>query len=230
VHLDASKATAAELPQLGAIVTTTVSIAKAVAPPATPAPPSPQASVPPPAGPATEPAPTTPPEDPGTPPVEAPPGSVAQAPPPPPCAPPPVPLTSPKPSPVTLWQQSLRVDGQVTAGLDVEGIVQAACLQPAGLVLSADDLRESGKDLTLAVAPGIDLSRLLPGQAINATVTIGADGAYTLTGLSSDWGRKAADDGSQALGDQIPRRLRAARSSVTWRGWTRRPFVIAPRP
>jgi hypothetical protein len=226
------------LPPLGAQVTATVAI-KPAAPARASASVADQGETESPAAepPATDPQPPT---DPVTPAPELPvvPSLPAKV-----CTPPPTPFTPPRPPASLLWQKSLRIDGQGTGSQDVEGIVQAVCSDPAVLLVSADDLRESAQDLTIALSPPLDLSGVAPGEAVDATATLGEDGTYTLTGLSSDWGRKAADDPALALGDQGARLARTRRppdakrrrptavmSSVRWRGWSRLPFVIAPRP
>jgi hypothetical protein len=72
---------------------------------------------------------------------------------------------------------------------------------PAGLVLSADDVREAGRDLpALGVPAGIDQARLARGQAVQVAADIGSDGKLTLTGITSDQGAAGADDASQGQG------------------------------
>lgn len=98
-------------------------------------------------------------------------------------------------------------DRQVAADLlgysDFEGVVQAVCTTPARLVISADDVRESGVDLRIAIPKDIELSGIEAGQAVDATAEI-ADktGALELTGLSSEDGVSGADDPAAAFGDQ----------------------------
>jgi hypothetical protein len=55
---------------------------------------------------------------------------------------------------------------------DLEGIVQSVDTTAHTLVLSADDIREDGTDITMTAAPSIDLAALKPGQTIGATTTI----------------------------------------------------------
>ena len=63
-----------------------------------------------------------------------------------------------------LWQSSLEVKDHFDYS-DFEGIVMA-CPETGKLVLSADDIREAGSDLTFTAAPGIDLSKLNLGQSV----------------------------------------------------------------
>jgi hypothetical protein len=84
-----------------------------------------------------------------------------------------------------------------------EGIVQSACRRE--LVLSADDVRESGADISLPLAKssGIDLDSVSPGDVVDATGTIDAKtAALELTGISSDEGLQRADDAELNQGDQ----------------------------
>jgi hypothetical protein len=100
-----------------------------------------------------------------------------------------------------LTQTAVNVTGQTTAA-SIEAVVQTVC--PGGspkLVLSADDLRESGRDLAeLAVPAGFDLSKLTPGEPVEAAVDIAADGTLNPTGITSDLGSAGADDATQGQG------------------------------
>jgi hypothetical protein len=110
-------------------------------------------------------------------------------------------LPSQPPGTPALTQTSANVTGQ-TQSSTVEAVVQTVC--PNGspkLVLSADDLRESGRDLApLAVPSGIDLSKLTPGEAVQGDMTIAADGTLALAGITSDTGTAGASDASQGQG------------------------------
>ena len=109
----------------------------------------------------------------------------------------------PAPAVVTkeLTQTSMSVSGQA-ASATLESVVQTRC--PVGaprLILSADDVRESGRDLApLAVPAGIDPNRLNPGQAVQAAIDVAGDGTLTLEGITSDQGAAGADDASQGQG------------------------------
>jgi hypothetical protein len=207
VHVQPATPQAAQLPGLGALVTVGVTIAEPEtaatgAPPAGTATPPAETATPP-AGTATPPTGTAaPPTATPTPPA-APPSPAAQ---PPPCPAPPAPIVPAKPSAVQLWQTGLQIAGQASGPVDLEGIVQASCPAPRQLLLSADDIREGAQDLTLGSAdPGIEFSRVLPGQPIDVTAALGADGSYLITGLAGDQGRKGADDPSTGQGDQATR-------------------------
>jgi hypothetical protein len=176
VHPDPSAAAPA-LPQLGAYATVSVQIEKppvGAGPPPAPAP-----------GEATAPAP---------PPAPAPPAPTACAPDPaaPPAIPPPV---------AVLWQRELDADGAPFASSDFAAVVTAICPAEAKLALSADDLRQSGKDVVFTVPKAIDLTGLAVGDSVAAAAAIEADGSLRLTGLASDERTRGADDPSAAQGD-----------------------------
>jgi hypothetical protein len=110
-------------------------------------------------------------------------------------------LPSPPITPTAgLVQTSLAIKPEPAQVADIEAVVQAIC--PGWVVLSADDIRESGRDLLPVAAPGLDLARLQPGQAVYANVGVGGDAAHTLTlsGITSDHGLIGADDPSQGQG------------------------------
>jgi hypothetical protein len=102
-----------------------------------------------------------------------------------------------------LTQQKLAPPPEPLGYSDFEGIVETTCSNPARLVLTADDLRESGADIIFSVPDGIDLSALRQGDTVDVTALFGpgADG-FQLTGLSSEEGIRGADDPSKAQGDQ----------------------------
>jgi hypothetical protein len=100
-----------------------------------------------------------------------------------------------------LDQTAVSVTGQAS-GATAEAVLQTACPgAPAGLVVSADDIRAADRDLPeLAVPDGIDPARLTPGQAVQVDVAIGSDGTLSLRGITSDQGVAGADDPSQGQG------------------------------
>jgi hypothetical protein len=144
---------------------------------------------------------------------KAPPASQAAAPPatevappatPPTCTPDPAKPPPATPAPVALlWQRQLDADGAPFASSDFEGVVMAVCPAEGTLLLSADDLRESGKDLLFAVPKSIDTGKLVAGDSVAATAAIEAGGALNLTGLASDERTKGADDTATAQGDLV---------------------------
>ncbi len=113
------------------------------------------------------------------------------------------PATSGEPAPdAILLQRQIEVEGGEPATyLDLAGIVTAVLPETSQLLLSADDRRESGKDIVLAVPPRFDTAQLDPGDSFLATATVEEDGTLTLAGLASDEHTKGADDSATAQGD-----------------------------
>ena len=102
-----------------------------------------------------------------------------------------------------LTQTAVNVTAQSTSGV-LEAVVQTVC--PGGsprLVLSADDVREAGRDLIALDAPGIDVTKLTPGQAVQVAVDVAPDGKLTLRGITSDQGAAGADDPAQGQGTLV---------------------------
>jgi hypothetical protein len=111
----------------------------------------------------------------------------------------------PRPPDQVLTEVSRRVSAGFVETSSVEGIVQRACPESGRLVLSADDVRESGADVEIAVPQdsGIDLTAWSPGDVVDATVAIGRSaGALTLSGIASDDGAAGADDAATQQGAQ----------------------------
>jgi hypothetical protein len=180
VHPDPSGAAPA-LPVLGAFATVAVDIEKAVptSPPSEAAP--------------EEPAPAT-----------APSSSVEPAPA-PACAPDPGQQSQPTIQPrAILWQRQLSAPGAPFTSSDFTGIVEAVCAEAGKLLVSADDIRESGNDLVFTVPETLDTTTLGVGRSVAAMATIAADGSLELTGLASDERTRGADDESALQGDLVP--------------------------
>jgi hypothetical protein len=98
-----------------------------------------------------------------------------------------------------LSQTSLSVTGQQTNALLQAVVQQTGCA--GGVVLSADDIRQAGRDLTaLPIPPGIDPSKLTSGQSIQVDLAVASDGTLTLKGVASDQGAAGADDTTQGQG------------------------------
>jgi hypothetical protein len=100
-----------------------------------------------------------------------------------------------------LQQKKLEPEpGPPSTYLDLAGVVKEI-LPDGHLVLSADDSRESEADLTLTVPPGIDASKLKPGDSYLATAEVDPNGPLKLSGIASDEHTKGADDLASAQGD-----------------------------
>ncbi len=192
------------LPVLGAYASVTVSIEA-------PKPASASAALPEEGQSETPPSGETPPES-VPPPVVAPPAPAPAAAPAVPtdgCVPDPTVSPPPPVAPKgTLWQGQLSGGGAPFTHSDFEGIVEAVCPATAQLLVSADDIRESGHDLLFAVPAGIDTSKLVVGDSILASADIGADGTLALTGLASDARLKGAEDAEAVQGDLVAKKAK----------------------
>jgi hypothetical protein len=101
----------------------------------------------------------------------------------------------PKPPGKALEQVSLRIDeGEGAAATDVEGIVEGVCRDSDKLIVSADDVRESGRDISLAVPGDIELGRIDPGDVLKLTADIRDNGSLEISAVAGDKGGKGADD------------------------------------
>lgn len=84
---------------------------------------------------------------------------------------------------------------------ELAGTIQALCPETGELLISADDIRYGGVDLTIAASKDIDLGLLEVDQPVIAAVEVGEDGELSLAGIASDAGLKGADDAEQLQGD-----------------------------
>jgi hypothetical protein len=106
--------------------------------------------------------------------------------------------------PVIVRETSLKLEGDATGPVELEGTVGAVDAAARTITLSADDRRDTQKDLTMSVPDSIDLSKLKKDDVLIATADIDPQGAYGLTGSWEDGSVKLADDPASALGDQVP--------------------------
>jgi hypothetical protein len=106
--------------------------------------------------------------------------------------------------PVIVRETSLKLEGDATGPVELEGTVGAVDAAARTITLSADDRRDTQKDLTVSVPDAIDLSKLKKDDVLIATADIGPQGTYALTGSWEDGNVKLADDPASALGDQAP--------------------------
>ncbi|MBA2524030.1 MAG: hypothetical protein H0V25_11990 [Solirubrobacterales bacterium] len=96
------------------------------------------------------------------------------------------------------------MDFESLSSTGMEGIVQVACPDLGQIIISADDIREIGHDLTLAIPADVDPAKLTVGESVTTNVdpTPAADGTLALTGLAGDDGSKDADDKKLGQGDK----------------------------
>jgi hypothetical protein len=107
-----------------------------------------------------------------------------------------------------LTQTELNGGGAPFTHVELEGIVGTVEAEATHLPISADDIRESGLDITLDVPAGIDVTKLTAGDSYLASADIGADGTLTLTGLADDERIKGAEDAKTAQGDLVPKKVK----------------------
>jgi hypothetical protein len=101
----------------------------------------------------------------------------------------------PKPPGKALEQLSLRIEeGEGASGTDVEGIVEGVCRSADKLIVSADDLRESGRDISLGVPDDIELGRIDTGDVLRLSTVIRDNGSLEVSTVAGDKGGKGADD------------------------------------
>jgi hypothetical protein len=99
----------------------------------------------------------------------------------------------PKPPRSTLEQVSLNVDSAASS-TGVEGIVEGVCGNPRKLIVSADDIRESGHDVAILVPKEFELGRIDTGDVLRLTTSILGSGSLQLETLAGDKGGEGADD------------------------------------
>ena len=83
----------------------------------------------------------------------------------------------------------------------IETVVQSTCTAPGRAVLSSDDVRQGQSDVSLPTAAGIDPTKLVPGEAVMASVTIAAGALTEVTGTASDQGINGADSNAGNQGN-----------------------------
>ena len=107
---------------------------------------------------------------------------------------------APRPT-MTAVQRQLEVEAEPATYVDLAGILTAVCPTTGELALSADDLRESARDIVLSVPKRFKTADFALGDSILATATIGEDGTLTLAGLASDERTQGAEDAASTQGD-----------------------------
>jgi len=108
------------------------------------------------------------------------------------CGRPPVPPKAPK---TALDQLRVKTTSdEPVASTDVEGVVEGVCRSDRKLIVSADDVRESGQDISIAIPEDFKLAALKPGLVLKLGADIGAAGALTLSSVAGDEGAKGAED------------------------------------
>lgn len=102
----------------------------------------------------------------------------------------------------SLVQRKLETDPlEPSTYLELAGIYAGLAPDTGLLLISSDDTRAGGQDLSLVVPPTIDASKLKPGDSYIAAVKVEPDGSLVLAGIAGDEYRKGADDADSAQGD-----------------------------
>lgn len=102
-----------------------------------------------------------------------------------------------------LWQRTIQSGGAPFTASAFEGIVAGVCPDSGQVLISADDTRESGRDLLFTLPPAIKATKTKIGESVLVNAAIAADGALSLTGMASDELIKGADDGALTQGDLV---------------------------
>ena len=102
------------------------------------------------------------------------------------------PPRTPKPRKFALEQTSLTVTGSAEAS-PLEGVVQGVCRKSGSIILSADDVRESGRDIAVVVPADFAMGDRSSGQVLKLRVVIGKSGNFTASAIDDDEGESGAD-------------------------------------
>jgi hypothetical protein len=101
-----------------------------------------------------------------------------------------------------LFQTAAPILSVAVTSTEIETVVQGTCPgAPSAVLLSSDDIREGAADVVMSAGAGFDLTLLVPGQAVIASVTIGGGALTEITGSASDYGIKGADDKATGQGN-----------------------------
>ena len=128
------------------------------------------------------------------------------------CPAPPIPFPNPAIFPGKQLFQTTAESLGSSANAVIETVGQSTCPPSpgtTGAVISTDDIRQGSSDLFLPTSPGLDPTRLTPGKAAMASVSIAAGALTEITGTASDQGIAGADSTDSGQGG-LARAARAA--------------------
>lgn len=91
----------------------------------------------------------------------------------------------PKRPRTALEQVGLEVTAAPVGTTRLEAVVQGVCRDARWLIVSADDLRESGRDVAVAVPAGIEIGGLAPGQVVSLDAALRDSGTYAATAIAA---------------------------------------------
>lgn len=91
--------------------------------------------------------------------------------------------------------------GEVTSGIELEGVVLAVDPLKRTLMISADDDNETGQSVLVNVPEELDITAFHVGQEVSLTVTSSAEG-FVLQNSSCDGSAREANDQNSEQGDK----------------------------
>lgn len=101
----------------------------------------------------------------------------------------------PKPPETSLEQTGLKPsESERATATDIEAIVEGVCRSERRLIVSADDVRESGQDISIVVPKRLKLAGFEPGQVVKLSARIGEAKTFTLSTVAGDEGKHGAED------------------------------------
>jgi hypothetical protein len=101
----------------------------------------------------------------------------------------------PKPPRTALEQTDVGIaEGESATSTDIEAIVQGVCRDQRKLIVSADDLRESGRDISITVPKALRIADLKLGQVLKLGAEIGDGASLRLTTVAGDEGKRGAEN------------------------------------
>ena len=100
----------------------------------------------------------------------------------------------PKPPETSLEQTALKPsESERATATDIEAIVEGVCRSERRLIVSADDVRESGQDISIVVPKRLKLAGFEPGQVVKLSARIGEAKTFTLSTVAGDEGKHGAE-------------------------------------
>ena len=98
--------------------------------------------------------------------------------------------------------EEIQADEELSDRIELSGLVKAVDAEARTITMAADSNGTIAADMVLEAPKRLDLEPLTVDRTYNVSAGIEEDGTFTITGLSPDYIRKAADDSAAAFGDQ----------------------------
>jgi hypothetical protein len=112
------------------------------------------------------------------------------------------PVESLDPASLNLKIESLTPLGEQSETIELSGKVETVDPELGLITISVDSLGLLSGVVEVSLPPRFPADRVQPGRFYSATVRVLPDGSFRLTGFSPAFNRKAADDRSEAFGEQ----------------------------